>query len=128
MLAKKNQLCCFKLMCLEQREQIVLPHSVRSSPSDQYIPLIPLPLPENHNKSFFSTSSMTHFRGGKPVSVYVCCCHVSCWCIIRYGFLLASGVPGDGRGQHHSGSKLAHPSALHTGTNTPLNQGLHILL
>lgn len=27
-----------------------------------------------------------------------CRCHASCWCIVRYGFLLASGVLGDGRG------------------------------
>lgn len=25
-----------------------------------------------------------------------CRCHASCWCIVRYGFLLASGVLGDG--------------------------------
>lgn len=27
-----------------------------------------------------------------------CRCHASCWCIVRYGFLLASGVLGDGGG------------------------------
>lgn len=60
-----------------------------------------------------------------------CRCHASCWCIVRYGFLLASGVLGDGRGgggQRRTGSKLAQPSAPHMGTNTPLNHGLHILL
>lgn len=35
---------------------------------------------------------------------------------------------GGGMGQHHSSNKPELPSALHTGTNTPLNQGLHILL
>lgn len=60
-----------------------------------------------------------------------CRCHASCWCIVRYGFLLASGVLGDGGGgggQRRTGSKLAQPSAPHMGTNTPLNHGLHILL
>lgn len=33
-----------------------------------------------------------------------CRCHASCWCIVRYGFLLASGVLGDGRGGGGSAS------------------------
>lgn len=34
---------------------------------------------------------------------------------------------GEG-GEHHSSNKLLLQSAPHMGTNTPLNQGLHILL
>lgn len=33
-----------------------------------------------------------------------CRCHASCWCIVRYGFLLASGVLGDGGGGGGSAS------------------------
>lgn len=32
-----------------------------------------------------------------PQSVHACRCHASCWCIVRYGFLLASGVLEMGR-------------------------------
>lgn len=59
---------------------------------------------------------------------YVHACAVMPTAGASLGFVLASGVLAMGGGQRGSSSKVAQPSALHTGTNTPLNQGLHILL